>query len=187
MRFVLSLFFVVLNAIPVLSEPITYRIDPAKSKVTFTYMFGDRLITGSFPEFTTELVIDFQNIANSRTSVTANAQKIRGGFPFATGVLRGPSMLDTDKFPKVTFKSNRVTGGGNTAQISGAITIKGKTNPQTFTAKLFRPAGSNASDTSDLRLKLTGSLNRHDFGASAFPNEVGKTLTITVDARILAQ
>jgi len=65
--------------------------------------------------------------------------------------------------------------------------VRGVTQPQTFTAQLFRPAGQAAGDRSELTIRLKGTLSRAAFGADGYSNFVGDTVDLDIQARIARQ
>lgn len=57
----------------------------------------------------------------------------------------------------------------------------------TLKAQLFRPQGSSADELDQLTVKLSGRVNRSDFGATGWADMVGDEVRITITARIDAQ
>lgn len=186
MRFIMSLLFIAF-ASATMAAPQQYAVDPANTDVGFTYFFGEKPIHGTFPDYDIDVAIDFGDVSNSTVLVALKTQTATGGFIFGTQAMRSKKILSARAFPAITFKSTSVTGGGDTAQINGDITIRGVTNPLTLTAKLFRPNGTTANDLDDLTLKITGTVDRFAFGADGYADEVGAALEITIDAAIKKQ
>jgi polyisoprenoid-binding protein YceI len=84
----------------------------------------------------------------------------------------------------MTFESLSVTGAGETAEVTGNLTIRGVTRPVTLVAQIFRPQGSATYDRSRLTVRLTGRVNRSDFGATGWSDMVGDEVRIVITARI---
>ena len=186
-RILTALTLMVWFAWPGHAAPITYALDPERSTISFTYMFGADPITGSFPDFSADIAIDFDNPPASQVSATIATETARGGFPFASQALRSARMLDADAFPNIHFISTGVTGQGNTAILDGELTLRGVTRQVTLTAQLFRDPDSPVDERRDLSIVITGSFDRHAFGVSGWRDEVGATLDIEIRARILAR
>jgi len=174
-------------AVPALAAPIAYRLDPEASTVAFETDFGPDLITGSIPLAMADLRLDFDNAANSTISVTLDVTGATASFPFAAQALRGPKVLDAATHPQMTFESTLVTGAGETAEVTGNLTIRGVTRPATLLAQVFRPQGSDENDRSRLTVRLTGSVKRSDFGAAGWSDMVGDEVRIVITARIDAK
>lgn len=182
---ILTALFLCFYATSLFAAPRVYDVQPNTSDVGFSYTFGDKAITGAFPDYDIDVKIDFEAVANSQVDVTLNTQTATGGFVFGTQAMRSKKILNAKAFPQIRFKSTSITGGGNTAIINGNVTIRGITKPLTLTAQLFRAADKAASERKDLILRISGTLNRFDFGADGYPDEVGSDLTINIKADIL--
>jgi polyisoprenoid-binding protein YceI len=174
-------------AVPALAAPIAYRLDPEASTVSFETDFGPDLITGSIPLQVADLRLDFDNVTNCTVSVALDVTGATASFPFAAQALRGPKVLDAGSHPQMTFESTSVAGAGNAADVTGNLTIRGVTRPVTLRAELFRPQGSAEDDRSRLTVRLTGRVNRSDFGATGWSDLVGDEVRIVITARIDAK
>jgi polyisoprenoid-binding protein YceI len=166
------------------AKPIAYNIIIEKSVIGFTYQFGADTISGAFPQYSATISIDFETASNSRVVVVLNAAKAKAGFVFATQALRSKKILNTSEFPNITFVSQSVRATKGGAQIKGLITVRGISRPVILTARLTRALGTLASERDNLHLYLSGEINRHDFGASGWPNYVGDILAIRINAYI---
>jgi polyisoprenoid-binding protein YceI len=185
----MRMFFILITAIigfsrAVLAEPIDYEIITDKSTIGFTFQFGASEIIGAFPQYKENISIDFEKASNSHVDIVLGTATAKGGFVFATQALRSIKILNTSKFPDITFVSNSVQATKDGAMINGLITVRGITKPLILTARLMRAPGTQASERTNLHLYLTGEINRHDFGASGYPNAVGDIIAINVDAYI---
>lgn len=87
----------------------------------------------------------------------------------------------------MTFESTSVKGAGEAAEVTGNLTIRGVTKEVTLKAQLFRPQGSAPDDLDHLTVKLTGRVNRSDFGATGWADMVGDEVRIQITAHIDAQ
>ena len=169
------------------AKPVAYQLNTAKSDVAFIYEFEGSEVKGSFPDFTTLVTLDFDQLNNSSIDVTLKTGTVKGGFAFATQALRGPKMLDTDNFPAIKFKSSRLAQNGDRAQLTGNITVKGITRPITLNARIFRTVGSATDDQDNLIVRLSGQINRNDFGVDGFKSYVGDILKLAITVQIEKQ
>jgi polyisoprenoid-binding protein YceI len=186
MRFLYSLFFC-LFATAATAAPIKYNVVSENTDVNFIYTFGGKDVTGAFNDYTIDVAIDFKALQNSSVSVTLKTQTATGGFIFGTQAMRSKKILNAKAFPEIIYRSNSVTGGGDTAVISGDITVRGITKPLILTAQLFRPKGSDMNERDNLIMKITGTLDRFAFGADGYVKEVGSDLKISIMAAIQKQ
>jgi polyisoprenoid-binding protein YceI len=165
--------------------PQRYHLDAAASEVGFTVKVGQTPLSGQMPVARADLMLDFSRAADSRISVTLDAARAKIGLPFAAAAMKGDQVLDTARFPEITFTSTRLKASGQKASIAGHVTIRGITRPITLDAQLFRVQGSAKGDLDRLSVHITGSIKRSDFGASGFADTVGDIVIVTIKARIL--
>jgi polyisoprenoid-binding protein YceI len=171
-------------ASPLVAGPVAYLLDPAASTVAFETDFGPDLITGALPLDSADLRLDFDNVANSTIDVVLDVTGATASFPFAAQALKGPKVLDAATYPQMTFQSTSVARAGEAADVRGNLTIRGVTHPVTLRAEVFRPQGQAADDLSRLTVRLTGQVNRSDFGATGWSDMVGDEVRIIITARI---
>lgn len=168
-----------------LADPSDYALQIDRSRVGFVYVLNNTAMSGTMPVSRAEISFDFDRPGNSRISVSVDASQARAGAVFADEALKGQSVLWTDRFPEITFESSDVRRDGQGgAVMTGTLTVRGVTQPQTFTAQLFRPAGQAAGDRSELTIRLKGSLSRSAFGASGYASFVGDTVDLDIQAYI---
>jgi polyisoprenoid-binding protein YceI len=184
---ILFALFICLFASNANAAPVKYAVDAENTDVNFTYTFGGQDIIGRFNDYDINVAIDFQALKNSTVSVTLKTKTATGGFVFGTQAMRSKKILSAKAYPEITFTSKAVTGAGDTAKINGDITVRGITKPLTLTAQLFRPNGSDVNERDNLFIKITGTLDRFDFGANGYAKEVGPDLRINILAAIQKQ
>lgn len=170
---------------PAHAEPQVYELDKSASEVRFTYEFSGAETSGTMPIAHADIRLDLANIPASSATVTLNAAKAKTALGFARKPLLSETVLDTDSFPTIHFKSTQVSGslvsGG---KIAGDITLRDITRPIVLDAQVFRQQGSKSGDLSALTLHLTGTLDRLSFGADGFQDLVGNIVHLNIRARI---
>ncbi|WP_299848798.1 YceI family protein [uncultured Roseovarius sp.] len=182
----LRILITVLALIPslALAGPESYRLDAGGSSVNFSYVFDGAQKSGKMPVKSADLLIDLDNVPASRVLVTLNAGAARAGFIFATEAMKSRSVLDTDRFPEIHFRSTRIRGDLREAAVTGDLTIRGVTRPVTLTARLFRQRGTDLRDRNNLLIELNGTVRRSEFGANGFPKLVGDEIGLRIIAQI---
>ena len=178
------LALIALLALPAHAGTVAYQMDAATSTVAFETDFGPDKIIGSFPLEQADLKLDFANVTNCTVEVALDVTGAQASFPFAAQALKGPKVLDAKDHPRMTFQSTSVKGAGDAAEVTGNLTIRGVTKEVTLKAQLFRPQGSAATDLDHLTVKLSGRVNRSDFGATGWADMVGDEVRILITARI---
>lgn len=183
LRIALCLLFA-FGATQAAAGPERYRLDVDRTMVSFTYGMGDNTNTGHIPVKSADMLIDLDNVPNSRVSVTLEAREARAGFLFATQAIRGPDMLDTKAHPEIHFRSTAVQGDLGGATITGDLTVRGTTRPVTLAAGLYRQRGTDPGTRDRLTILLTGEISRTAFGVTGFPNYVDDRIGLRIIARI---
>ena len=135
MRFALfsALLFAATAAV---AAPLT--IDYPKSSVTFVSKQMNVPTPGRFKKFTAAIEFDPAKLDTSKATLELDTGSIDAGSAEGTEEAIGKAWLHAAKFPKATFTSTGVKSlGGDRFEISGQLTIKGKTLPVTapFTVK----------------------------------------------------
>lgn len=183
-RAALCLAFALLFAGPAAAAPASYVLEPAESTVGFETDFGPDRITGRMPVTRADLTLDFDSVAATKIDVTLDVAGAEASFPFAAQAMRGPRVLDAATWPEITFTSTAVRRDGEGARVEGRITIRGVTRPITLDARIYRRQGTVEGDRSRLTVRLTGRVNRSDFGATGWNDMVGDEVRLDILARI---
>ena len=173
-----------LMASAAIAAPEAYRLQPDQSTVGFETNFGADKINGTMPITSANLMLDFAHVQGCKVAVTLNAAGSEASFPFAAQAMRGPKVLDTAEFPNISFVSTSVTPQAEGATVAGNITIRGVTKPASFHAEIYRQQGTVAGDLSHLSIRLTGEIQRSNFGAVGWNDMVGDAVRLNILARI---
>lgn len=171
-------------ALPVAAKPVPYVLEPAESVVGFETDFGPDLITGAMPVKSADLVIDFDRVENCRIAVALDVAGAQASFPFAAQAMKGPKVLDAGAFPEMSFRSTSVRTEGDAARVEGELTIRGVTRPVVLKAEIYRQKGTVAGDLRQLTVRLTGAVQRSDYGATGWSDMVGDEVRLVILARI---
>lgn len=173
-------------ALPAFAAPIRYRLDAANSSVGFGVQLGNDPLVGSMPVKSADLALDFTTVGNSQVAVVLDASQTKMGVFFATEAVRSADLLDTARHPTISFRSRSVRPGASAAEavVTGDVTIKGVTRPVTLNTLLTQARSTVGQDNPPITLNLKGSINRLDFGLTAFQQFVGPQVTLDIRARI---
>lgn len=166
------------------ATPEAYQLQADQSRVGFEMDFGPDLITGQMPVAKADLTVDFDQLSRCKFDVELDAAAAQASFAFAEQALKGPKVLDVASYPSIRFTSSTVTADGDGAAVEGDLTIRGVTHPVTFHAVIFRQKGTVEGDRSRLTVRLTGAVNRSEFGADGWADMVGDQVRLDILARI---
>lgn len=114
----------------------TPQID--KSKVTFTFKQMGVAVDGKFRRFTPKISFDPARAEKASTTLEIDLASIDAGSDEANDEVKNPAWFNTKAFPTARFVSSAVRSlGGGKYEVSGTLTIKGRSKEATapFTFK----------------------------------------------------
>ncbi|MCG6885334.1 MAG: YceI family protein [Silicimonas sp.] len=181
-------FVLIILATAAAADPVPYRLLADQSRVGFTWYFGEDPVPGTMPVSSADIVLDFDQPANSRVLVAVNAAKSSAGNVLANEAMKGQSVLWTDRFPEIVFRSRRISrDGAGGATVEGDLTLRGVTRRQVLSARLFRPGSAAPGDRQRLTVRLEGSLSRSAFGAAGYAGTVGDRIDLDIQAFVVSE
>ncbi|MEO5378067.1 MAG: YceI family protein [Magnetococcus sp. DMHC-6] len=157
---------VCLGISPAWAASETYKLDPTHSFVTFSIAhLGYSLLQGRFNTLEGQFVLDPEQSTGATLEVSVETASIDSNHAERDKHLRSKDFLDTDQFPKATFKSTRIVEKEGKATVEGSFTLHGVTHPVTFEAKMI---GTGADPWGGFRRGYAGQLHikRADYGIS---------------------
>jgi|SRR5262245_8292484 len=106
----------------------TWAIDPAHTHVAFAVKhLMISTVRGRFTGVSGTVHTDEADPAKGDVEIEIDAATIDTREPQRDAHLKSPDFLDVEKFPKLTFKSTRVTGTADQFKVTGDLTIHGVT------------------------------------------------------------
>ena len=159
-----------------------FAIDKNHAKIIFsTSHFGFSTYYGLFTSFDARMHFDPKAPTASTLEVTIDLNGIDTTNPKLDSHLKSPDFFDVAKYPQATFKATTIrTTGPTTGTIVGDLTLHGVTKPVTLLASFAGGGVNPMTKAYVLGFSATGTLNRSDFGVSAYVPAVGDTVTLTI-------
>ena len=146
-----------------------WKIDPLTSRVEFTvrkrWFVVPLRVTGRFSDVQGVITLDEQDPTTAQASIAIGASSIDTGNARRDTHLRQEDFFHIDTHPAITFHSRRIEPSDRTASrytVMGDLTVRGVTREVTLDAHHTAPQDSG--DNRRLKLTLTTTLNRRDFG-----------------------
>lgn len=135
-------------------------------------------LRGGFSSFTGNIRIDRAGVDRSEVDFVIDPGSVGTGQRRIDSFLRSDAVFDTEREHAIRFRSTAVKRTGDTsAQISGRLTARGKTFPETFNATLEGLASGT------IRFHVTGKVLRSrygmDVGTPIYSNVVNFDMTLT--------
>jgi polyisoprenoid-binding protein YceI len=156
----LSLAFVAFAAS---AQPATYRIDPDRTRAEFDVEhLGVFRAHGQFTSVAGTLQYDAAAHAGAIDLAIA-VSSVATGWGSRDAFLRGTSMFDASRFPRMTFVSRRFDfADGRLARVEGDLTLRDVTRPVTLTVRSLRcEAGACVAEAG-------GAIRRRDYAMDAW-------------------
>jgi polyisoprenoid-binding protein YceI len=144
----------------------TYKIDPAHSSAQFT--IRHMMITnvrGSFSGVTGTIEFDPENPADFSLDAVIDATTLNTLDPARDAHVKGADFLDVEKYPTITFKSDKVeVVGPSEHKVQGLLTIHGISHEVTLTVD--GPTGEAKDPWGNFRIGASAvtKIKRSDFG-----------------------
>lgn len=102
--------------------------------------------------------------------------------------LRSADFFDAEKYPSITFKSTGYEKTGDkTFKLTGDLTMHGVTKPVTLEGKVNGVITDQRSQKLKAGLKLTGTINRLNFGVGGETASLGNEVDLTINLEMAQQ
>ena len=178
-------------AVPV-TAATTWNIDPVHSHAEFKvrHMMISN-VKGEFKGVAGTLKLNDTDPTKSGVEVSVNAATVHTGDAQRDAHLKSADFLDVEKFPTLTFKSNRVSKNGGVLKVAGDLTIHGVTRNVTFEVEEPSAPAKDPWGNTRIGIAATTRINRKDFGLTwntALETGgilVGDDVTITLDIQFI--
>jgi polyisoprenoid-binding protein YceI len=150
------------------SATTTWNLDPAHSGAEFKvkHMMISN-VKGTFSGLSGVLTEHATDSTLSSVEASVDVTTVNTGDAQRDGHLKSADFFDAEKFPKLTFKSTKVTKKGEAEYaVIGDLTVHGVTNPVTFAVEGPSAPGKDPWGNTRIGLSATAKINRKDFGLS---------------------
>jgi polyisoprenoid-binding protein YceI len=123
------------------------QVDVAKSAITATSKQMNVPVEGKFKKFDAKVAFDPAKPSAGSAQLNIDVGSYDLGDDSYNEQVRGKEWFDTKTYPKATFVSSSISpAGGNKFNVTGTLTIKGKSQQVTFPMTLAQQAGAQAFD-----------------------------------------
>ena len=154
-----------LAVLPALADVETYNIDPQHTFPSYEIgHFGYSFQRGRFEKTAGKIQLDTAAKTGS-VEVAIDTASVSSGVPKLDEHLRGEDFFDSQKFPKMTFKSTeRAFDGERVRQARGTLTINGISRPVTLEVTYFKCGVNPMLLRKVCGADMTANIKRSDFG-----------------------
>jgi polyisoprenoid-binding protein YceI len=189
MRRFVALAAVMLSPLPSLAGPQdAWTVDAKASALNFSVAQVGSIVSGRFPAWTGEIVLDPASLASARIDIKIDTRPVSTNNRDVDSLMKGPNFLDVQKFPEARFVATSISGSGERYEARGKLTIRDVTRDAilpftlTITDDPSQPGRVRATARGRIILK------RLDYGVGqnewAAPGQVANE--VTVDLNVVA-
>ena len=140
----------------------SWILDPARSQVRLEtrHTWGLRPLHGVFRQVTGNGTVSAAGQVTGALIVAAGSIDTRN--KMRDKDLRSAKVFDTANHPDITYTVDGMQPAGEGARVAGSLTVRGRTRPLSFDAKVSAAEG-------EVRLEAEVPVNRADFGLTYSP------------------
>lgn len=140
-RVLVLLAAALLVAAPARSDMVDYK----KSRIGFTFKQMNVPVEGTFPKFTANVVFDSARPETGKAEIEIDLASIDTGSTDGDTEAKRKPWFNVESFPKAKFVASSVKSvGPDRLEVSGPLTIKGRSRDVTAAVTVKREAGGTA-------------------------------------------
>ncbi|MGQ3891361.1 YceI family protein [Legionella sp. CNM-4043-24] len=131
-----ALYLVLALLLPMLvhAAPVAWQMIPEESQLSFTATQNNAPVSGQFKSFTTDLLVDLEQLNNSHVEIVVDINSLSASYADLKDTLMTADWFNTSLFPKAVFKASEFEKTGDHAWLAkGTLTIRDKSVPVTLT------------------------------------------------------
>ena len=101
-----------------------WTVDPKASSLSFSVAQVGSIVSGRFPTWTGEIVLDPSSLASARIDIKIDTRPVSANNRDVDSLMKGPNFLDVQKFPEARFVSTSISGSGERYEARGKLTLR---------------------------------------------------------------
>jgi polyisoprenoid-binding protein YceI len=155
-----------------------WNVDAANAKVGFSVKGPFGTVNGSFSGLQATIRFDPADLSGSSVAASIDANTVSSGVGLRNHHLKSEEQyLNTDKYPRISFKSGKIEKTASGYKAVGDLTIKDVTKPVEIPFT-FTPNGTTAIFKGDFTFK------REDFNIGKPGGSIGDMITIHLEVPV---
>ena len=164
-----------------------YKLDPAHASILFKINhLGYSTYIGRFERFDASLTGDPATPQTAQVTAVVDMTSLNIANPDFAAALMGPDWFDAATYPQATFKTLGLKLTSETeADISGELTLKGKSQAVIVKARLNGSAYDRLRGADVVGFSATLPLNRAEFGIDKYSGLLADDVVIEFEAEFL--
>ena len=163
------------------AAPEKFTLDTAHTYPFFEINhLGWSITRGSFQKVSGTVTLDFA-AKQGAAEIVIDANSLDTGNAKRDEHLRGEDFFAVAQYPTITFKSDQLSfEGDKLVKADGQLTLRGVTKPVTLSFNLFKCGEHPIYKKYYCGGDATATINRSDFGMSAYPGAVGEQVKLSI-------
>ncbi|WP_300339124.1 YceI family protein [Accumulibacter sp.] len=173
---------------PVFAAPETYAVDPTHTYPRFEYShFGFSNQVQRFNKTSGTITLD-RAAKTGSVNITIDARSVDTGYPLFNEHIQAEDLLDTARYPTITYKSSAVRfDGDKPVAIDGKLTIKGITRPVTLTVTSFQAMPHPIVKKDAIGANAVARIKRSEYNAGKHAPQVSDEVTLNIAVEAVKQ
>lgn len=157
-------------------RPGTYQIDPGRSVIAFDtrHLFGLGAVHGTFRLHAGEIRIA-DPVPASAVRATVDAASFDTGNPGRDRTVRSARLLDTDRYPVLTFMSRQLAEADGRWALRGSLVVAGHEYPVELAIEQVR------ADGTEMTAVASTDIDRYAFGVTAMKGLAARHLSCRIE------
>jgi polyisoprenoid-binding protein YceI len=161
-------------------------VDPVHSQVDFRIRHLVGRVRGTFTDWYGLLETQNRDWTHGTVQVSVQTRSLDTGNQYRDADLRSNRFFAVDSFPQMKFESTRIIARGDSVELKGILTIKGRSKPVVLKG-VYHGIARDREGHERIGFEASTTIDRRDFGitwnevvagVSTIGNEVGITITI---------
>ncbi len=162
--------------------PGWYELDDTHAYLSFSYShLGLSNPQIQFADFEASLELNGNDMSLSQVSITIDAASVDSTIPELDDDLKGPDFFDVANHPEITFQSTAYEETSDSSgRLTGDLSVRGVTLPVTLDVTINSASMNPLNRKEMIGFSATGSINRSDYGLTAYAPLIGDELSLAV-------
>lgn len=179
----------VLMAVPVVAQPVSWHIDPLHSSAQFSVRhMMISTVRGQFGGVRGKIVFDPKDLGTATVEATIDCTTVNTGEPKRDADLKTAEFFDVKKYPVMTFKSKRVVAAGpGKLKMTGDLTINAITREVVLDMEGPTPPIKDTQGREKVGISAETKISRKEFGILYNPILETGGVTVSDEVKIVLE
>ena len=166
---------------------VTWNLDPNHTKIGFTVThMAVSEVEGNFRQFEGSIAAKGDDFDGAAVTFSAKTASVDTDNEKRDGHLKSPDFFDAEKYPDITFKGT-LSKSGTKYVLKGDLSMHGVTKPVQFDVTYGGTMNSNDKGGKKAGFKLSGEIDRKDYGLTWAKTAPGGELVVSDKVQIVCR